>query len=398
MGVSKRNPWLYGLGVLLAVLVVYAGQVRADVTSDKPGSIVIYPKVIADGTRDTLIQLTNTSNMGTSAHCWYFDASPCGNPDPDIAALCCQPNDFFVDLTPQQPIFWRASTGRSTSETRCNSGVDKYKLCATANDCSVGVACEATPGIFLGLVPRRDNFRGELKCIQVNVAGEPVGANSLKGEALLETLADGQVSEYNAIAIQATANPLLQGTCVGGPNAGLNCTGPGSTDCCNQANLCGTCSQQLKLDNSFYNACPTDLFLLHYAQGAQDLFTNATVSSEITLVPCTEDIANPTFGQGAPLTGEFLVTDEQEFETSQGFGFTCWLNQSLENIGVYSATNVGTFVKTRIVRNSNTPNIGLLGIYEEFHTLGTGPVGTAAANFHITGSRSAGDVITLPPN
>ena len=54
MGVSKRNPWLSGLGVLLAVLAGYVGQVRADVTSDTPGSIVIFPKVIADGTRDTL--------------------------------------------------------------------------------------------------------------------------------------------------------------------------------------------------------------------------------------------------------------------------------------------------------------------------------------------------------
>ena len=42
MGVSKRNPWLSGLGVLLAVLVAFAGLARADVTSDTPGSIVIF--------------------------------------------------------------------------------------------------------------------------------------------------------------------------------------------------------------------------------------------------------------------------------------------------------------------------------------------------------------------
>jgi hypothetical protein len=398
MGVSKRNPWLYGLGVLLAVLVAYPGQVRADVTSDTPGSIVIYPKVIADGTRDTLIQLTNTSNMGTSAHCWYFDASPCGNPDPNISSHCCQPNNFFVDLTPQQPIFWRASTGRFTSETRCNSGVDNYKVCASAIDCSPGVACQSTPGIFLGNVPPRINFQGELKCIQVDSVGVPVAGNSLKGEALLETLADGQVSEYNAIAVQGSANPSP--VCSGGPLAGRTCGG--QADCCDIAGLCGTCAVQLKLDNTTYNACPRDLLATHYAQGASDLYTGAIVNSEITLVPCTEDIENdrPIGPTSIPVIANFRVVDEIESQALSGaIPFTCWLNVALDDVrlgGIYNSSTVGTFVKTKIPTTTGAPNVGLIGVIEEFHKLGTSDPGTAAANLHGQGSRTGGDVITIP--
>src|SRR5882672_8787940 len=69
----KRNPWLTGLGVLLAILVMSGGYARADVNTDQSGSIVIFPKVIADGTRDTIIELTNTSNMSAQAHCFYIN-------------------------------------------------------------------------------------------------------------------------------------------------------------------------------------------------------------------------------------------------------------------------------------------------------------------------------------
>lgn len=387
MGVSKRNPWLFGLGVLLAVLAVYVGQARADVTSDTPGSIVIFPKVIADGTRDTLIQLTNTSNMGTSAHCWYFDAT--NN---------CQPNNFFVDLTPQQPIWWRASTGRFTDEHRCSEGT--HALCGGPTDpaCIAG-QCVSTPGIFLGNVPPRINFQGELKCLQVDSTGVPMGGNSLKGEALLETLGTGQVSEYNAIAVQAIANPSP--VCVGGPNPGASCTG--QSDCCNAAGLCGSCNVQLKLDNSTYNACPRDLIVTHYAQGAQDLFTGAVVTSEITLVPCTEDIENdrPTSPTSVPVVANFRVVDELESAALSGaIPFTCWLNLSLGDPrlgGIYDTSIFSRpFVKTRIPTASAAPNVGVLGVLEEFHTLGGGPTGTAATNLHGQASRTGGDIITVP--
>jgi len=395
MGVSKRNPWLFGLGVLLASVALCQGKARADVTSDTPGSIVIFPKVIADGTRDTLIQLTNTSNVGTSAHCWYFNA-----------LNDCTPNNFFVDLTPQQPIWWRVSTGRATGNPtgvmRCTGG--DHRACSSTNECTTGVCVEAS-GIFIGNVPQRINFRGELKCIQVDVSGVPMAGNSLKGEAILETLDSGQVSEYNGIAIQAMTNPMP--TCVGGPLAGQPCTGQSS--CC-QDSSCGTCNVVLKLDNNTYNACPEELIVTHYAQGATDVFTGATVNSEITLVPCTEDIENnrpthpdadidPFLDPDAVIAQFRVVNEEEEGPLSGGIPFSCWLNVSLDDVrlgGIYDATNVGTFVKTRIPTVATAGN-GLLGILEEFHLLGSGPTATAAINMHHgENSRDSGDEIIVP--
>jgi hypothetical protein len=374
--------------VLLAVLAINAGQVRADVTSDTPGSIVIFPKVIADGTRDTLIQLTNTSNVGTGAHCWYFDAT--NN---------CTPNNFFVDLTPQQPIVWRASSGRFTGELRCSAGT--HGVCASNSDCVSPPAgnCVATPGIFLGNVPPRINFQGELKCIQVDVSGVPVMGNSLKGEALLETLVGdgaGQVSQYNGIAVQAITNPSP--TCNGGPFSGAPCTGTSS--CCDASGNCGTCNVQLKLDNTTYNACPRDLVVTHYAQGATDLFTGATVKSELTLVPCTEDIENdrPTDVNSPDVNAHFRVINEMEAGPLSGdIPFTCWLNISLDDPrlgGIYDASFVGTFVKTRIP-TSGAANAGLLGVLEEFHTLDS-ETASAAVNLHAQSTRTGGDVIIVP--
>ena len=46
MRVQKRNPWLFSLGVVLAAMVLWGSQAGADVTSDRPGSVVIWPKVI----------------------------------------------------------------------------------------------------------------------------------------------------------------------------------------------------------------------------------------------------------------------------------------------------------------------------------------------------------------
>jgi len=410
MGVPKRNPWLSSLGVLFAVLAVYIGQARADVTSDTPGSIVIYPKVIADGTRDTLIQLTNTSNVGTSVHCFYFD----GTSTPP-----CQHDDFFLDLTPQQPIFWRASTGRRPDEQRCVGGTNNNKTCSANSDCpptGVGV-CATTPGLFLGLVPPRIKFQGELKCVQVDASGVPIGGNSFKGEALLETLGNGQISEYNAIAIQNITNPAPTLTCSNIP--GKVCTSAQDCQDPNNPAIVGNCAIVLKLDNTMYNACPSELLATHYAQGATDLFTGATVNSEITLVPCTEDIENnsPTAPLSPPVIANVTPFSELELLTgSRQVAVSCWANLSLGDIafggdgqlgpghgGVYDSSVDGTFVMTRI-RTSAAPNSGLLGVLEEFHCLNNtqcGPIngGSAAVNLHGQGSRSAsGDVITIPEN
>jgi hypothetical protein len=68
MRVQKRIPWLVSLGAVLAAMALGTTQAQADVISDRPGSVVIWPKVIADGKRDNLIALTNTSNLQAYEH------------------------------------------------------------------------------------------------------------------------------------------------------------------------------------------------------------------------------------------------------------------------------------------------------------------------------------------
>src|SRR5258706_14271580 len=114
MRVVKRNPWLAGLGALLAMLTLSVGTATADTSADRGGSIIVFPKVISDGTRDTLIQISNLNNSVVFAHCMYLDASPeiPGLPVGPGNPRRCQERDFAITLTRQQPTVWRVSTGR----------------------------------------------------------------------------------------------------------------------------------------------------------------------------------------------------------------------------------------------------------------------------------------------
>jgi hypothetical protein len=446
----KRNPWLFGLGVLLAVLVVYGGHARADVTSDQSGSIVIFPKVIADGTRDTLIQITNTSNMTAQAHCFYVASGSCSatattycNTDAEcpVGETClnpCNETNFDIFLTAQQPTFWRASTGRVVSDPRQVGPCRLNQPCACSIDiASGGLACPGfdpgTGGIGSQAVkPTGTAFQGELKCILTDSSSPPVpiGQNSLKGEAIIEDLATGQVSEYNAYAVAAIA---------------VNN------------------NDDLLLDGTEYNFCPHNLILNHYADGADvkptmddtDPFFGVTVSTELTLVPCTEILEQqfPTHARAL-----FSIVDEFESPLSASITFECLLNRGLADIssqftGGLSGAIPSTFAKTRITPPSGSicytgserchtcnfadpdPNCaglppgtvvgncdctsdtdcpgfdtsaggttlgckpwsGLLGVAEEFY-LGPGrPRGTAAFNPHLEGTRAApGDFIIVP--
>ena len=108
MRVQKRSPWLNSLGVVLTAMALWGTQANAAVTSDKPGSVVIWPKVIADGTRDTLISLTNTRNETAYAHCEYVNAiSNCA-----LTGTICSSADRSQRRGPARPA--RANRSRAT--------------------------------------------------------------------------------------------------------------------------------------------------------------------------------------------------------------------------------------------------------------------------------------------
>src|SRR5262249_20800837 len=112
-----------------AALVISGGlAARADIASDKPAAILIYPKVHVDlkatepeEVNDTVIRLTNTNpTTPINVHCFYLDAnSHCsgGTDDGDVCTddpghcrgggFCVagwQEIDFHILLTAGQPI------------------------------------------------------------------------------------------------------------------------------------------------------------------------------------------------------------------------------------------------------------------------------------------------------
>jgi hypothetical protein len=404
-------------------MALWGTQAQAQVSSDKPGSVVLWPKVIADGTRDTLITLTNTRNEQAYAHCEYVQAisicsasgaycslpsdqnvppyfltppapgSPgaCPGGSADVCQQTWQAADFDVVLTRQQPTIWRVSTGRQDNpflpaDGRCDLIDDPNPLVADSQSC---------PGLFLiGNVPTSGvPFRGSLTCVQVSMDGSLLGADGLKGEATIETLGSTQISTYNSFNFPAVGDV--------GSEPGL-----------------------VRLNGIEYAACPEAVEVSHYAQGAEDLvaegidpavcdpIAGCPVQAQITLAPCRADYLSD---QGPIWPTEILITNEFESTTSIDPRLGCWANFDLRDLGYPPGPSSGTtFQRSRIrsmgsgiciVGNVNSscvddadcgaggvcgPVTGILALVEEFHETAaslavppTAPPGTAASNGYL---------------
>jgi hypothetical protein len=359
MRMVNRNRGLCMVGAAalgVCALVNVASANPSDVTTEKGGSIIIFPKVVWDGTRDTIIQIANINNLPAQARCFFIDGGPLNPnlpPGPTNPQLWNE-TDFGIFLTKQQPTQWVVSVGRRV-------GVDSFKT--------------AGYGIDPGLIPPvRKGFTGELKCVQVEDSDMPVRGNSLKGEATLRR-SDGDVSKYNAIALRGNNDP----------NTEVN-------DNPNQLNLDWT------QDNGVgqYSACPDTLIFNHIAYEAPDLVVEqigtceptcyggtsegipctdnsncggggkclrCPVTTNLTLVPCSEDIENQV---PASSTVQFVVWNEFEQPFSTSTTVNCWLSTDLSRIHqtAFSFSTLGTFsAHTRITPNPGAP--GVLGVAEE---------------------------------
>ncbi|MFQ5667066.1 MAG: hypothetical protein ACE5I7_11615 [Candidatus Binatia bacterium] len=368
----KWDAFLSGLCGLAVVLGVVAPAVHADVTTEKGASILVFPKVRANSTFDTVIQITNTGNSMVHAHCFYVDASlhsvlsgqPCSVP----SATCVpawQEIDFTIWLTKQQPTHWLASSGRNVNP-----------LDGFGGDGS---------GFDPGRVPPLSDFEGELKCFEVSASGEPITGNHLKGEATLKVIATtagtsiadpgttaGDVSKYNAVGILGNpdvqpANPLL-------------------------------------LDGNEYQACPEKLILNHFATGAADpvaaalggAVTSSSVATELTLVPCSEDFENqiPT-----TVTVQYLIYNELEQRFSGSTTVTCFLSTELTAIDSPTAPERSTFSRgllgTDVAQMEITPVVNVdgtthavIGVAERIISASTSSTkvsARAAYNLHTVG-------------
>ena len=390
MRMMKRNwgLWMVGVTAVGALLLTgVASADQADVSTERSGSVVVFPKVLWDGTRDTIIQLSNTGNPMVFVHCFYINASPQDPFSPPSAFNPPQWNetDFDLLLTKQQPTHWTASEGRPV-----------YFFDPFGDD-EAGLDPGAIPPVPVG-------FRGELKCVQVDESGAPFPGNALKGEAHLRNNR-GDISEYNAIALQG--NPNLSGTDIG-TDLQLNMTtgNPGGE----------------------YSACPNMLLFNHFADCATDpvldqlgecesrcvggtsegitCSTDANcpgsgrclscpVTTTLTLVPCQENLENQVGGR---VTVQFEIRDEFETPFSASTTVNCWLDAGLNQISAqFKSGPLDTLTAfTRInpvgslLGSSGSSQGGVLGVAVETRWDTSSPnlrAADAAFNLNTEGNR-----------
>ncbi|HEX7408647.1 MAG TPA: hypothetical protein VF515_13475, partial [Candidatus Binatia bacterium] len=120
------------------------------------------------------------------------------------------------------------------------------------------------------------------------------------------------------------------------------------------------------------------------------------ITTDLTLVPCTEDFMRQVGGSASV---QYLVFNEFEQRFSTSKPVNCFSEIQLCNIdtpqcrrSIFNVNVAGTLTgQTRISPSGS----GLLGVAIESHTPSSGPARSAAFNLHFSGSRDNADTITL---
>ena len=331
------------LRVLLLALVAPPLAAMAEVTTDQPGAILIFPKILVDEAHDTIVQVTNASGAQTRLRCFYtttaFDSE---------SGEVWLTVDFNIALTRLQPTVWVASTGRPVMPPG-----------------------DRPPGLEPGPVPPlAEGFLGELRCVVVNQAEQPITRNVLIGHATIVDRDTREVRRYAAIAVQGLPRNNNDNT--------------------------------LLLNNVEYSSCPRMLLLNHFFDDALDPVLETPMRTNITFVPCSVDYeANvPGFA-----TLQFDVVNEFEQRLSASLFVRCFADLRLAAIdsagdpsrSIFNVAIQGTQVGQTRIRpvpdGDVTRGHGILAIAEEFHDP---PRGGAAINLQFIPGNLQGDVIVLP--
>jgi hypothetical protein len=390
--------------------------------SDLPAGYVVLPKIVVHTTggtpavlpgglaTDTLVQMTNTNQAeAITVDCWWVNAnSHCGHCDPLLVdCLICDSNaqcppglncvqdwevqDFQVILTPGQPIGFTAAGGLNPIP------------------CSVtppSGSCETPAGGSIAAVTE-DPFRGELKCLQVDENDLPVGRSDLKIEAtIVQTTvpvvppAPGTgvttAAAYNGIGFEAisvgpggTADPICLGSLP-----------EGNPDTC----------------AATYVPCPGVLIMDHFFEGANPEI-GGIVNTDLTLVPCSENLGDPAESANFEVVAQMLVYNEFEQRFSLSTRVECYRATTLADLdtqrgpagdtfSIFAVGVEGTLTgQTRIrgVQGQDNPlGYGLLGVACENYraALGGQVLATDAFNLHHSGFRDPGDAVyrtNFPP-
>jgi hypothetical protein len=344
--------WMHAASaVWLSVALVSVRPARGDASSDQAAALLVYPYVTVDSAegKDTLLQISNTSDTPVAVRCFYEGAAL----DPLNGITDLKVADFQFPLTPRQPIAWRATQGAALPLE--------------------------TPGgpSQIPAVPT-DPFTGVLRCIAVDRNLVPVERNVLVGMATLgqrrsaaDSLADA--APYNAIGILARV-----GAGNGDDTIALGPSGE-------------------------YDACPNFSVIPHFFDGALEPAAHTSnISTTLILVPCSEDLAHGIPGQ-ATVTYEVFNEFEQRFGSSQHLQFQ--QVSALSAIGganpdrsIFNVQVAGTLTgQTRIQTASGS---GVLALAIETHRDLSDPtrMRRAAFNAHRLGTRDQLDTFVLPPS
>jgi len=371
----RRQRGLVGLTGLAALvgLAVVAKPAMSAVTTEKSASILVFPKVIANPARDTIIQITNTSNSVQHAHCFYINGAPSRPGGPPL----CLEIDFDIWLTKQQPTHWVVSQGRQVAfEGTCSNTT----LCdptttggPKANCCDAGF----DPGHIPPVAP---DFVGELFCVLTDAGDSPYPGNAIKGEATLEDITTGDISKYNAIGLIGYNTNTGDATLCLGPDGASNASCPGRE----------------------YEACPATWLIDHAARGASSAVedSNYRIQPNLTVVPCTIDLESQ---RPTSVTLQFDIINEFELHLSASTTVTCWASWDLGaptggvSDAFNAATSLGSVLQTRVRSAAGTPR-GVMMVLEETHA-SADPAATAksAQNVHAGFTDQPGiDVVTIP--
>jgi hypothetical protein len=376
----------------VAIMGVLVSGASADIVTERSASVLVFPKVIANGTRDTLIQITNTSNSMVHAHCFYVNAAPTFRdlpPDPIDNPPLWQEIDFDIWLTKQQPTYWRVSTGRQVDadDSPCD-------FVSGRNDCpNAGLDPGAVPPVV-------EDFVGELKCVETDQTGAPISGNHLKGEATVITF---DVCDPNASVCTVgggSCDPLSTAPqCTGGDfdSAKYNAIGILGNEFNNgDSRLClGGQPNDDCQDGAEYNGCPRLWHLNHFATDTESPVygEGSSIDTSITAVPCSQNYETQI---PSDVTLQMITWDEFETPFSSSYQFTCWTDVDLRDISnVFDSPRGSTYMHTQIRSTDATAGVMLVAT-ESHRDSEDGRTGSASFNVHHEGTRAGQDLITIP--
>ena len=401
--IRKDTAAACAVALVGAIWTLGSAAVAQETSVVVTGGYLHFPKIVAhttnpnadiplgptDRAKDTVIQITNTSSEPINVTCYYVNAnSHCGGSIETPGATVCRDSsdcapgvpcvpgwastNFDLDLTPEQPIGWVASTGL----------VDGLP-------CGFPASCDGQTQF--GSVPPvgEEPFIGELRCFQVDDGDNPINLNDLKGEATIVEVgpqaglvgmpptAEVLSAAYNAISFVANAEGTGDALCLGGAPDGA------------PAGICG----------ATYSPCAGNLALQHFFEGATT--PTGVVSTELTLSPCSTELeVGGLISPANRVVAAMLVYNEFEQRFSTGRVITCVDTFRLADIdtlpgpaddafSVFSVGTQGTLggltrIKGRGEEGSRF-GPGIVGLAHEYYAPAEGSDPSTSAAHHVNG-------------